>query len=519
MIVPLAALGEAVAGPHDTATSTTSASASYAETRETHSAVVFLVGDRAYKLKKPVDLGFLDFTTRARRLDVLQDELALNRRLAPDVYLGISDVLDVDGTALDHLLVMRRMPEERRLTRLVRTGTSVGGHLTAIAHLLATFHAHCRRGPEVDAAGTRDAVRARWQSNLDGIRPFVGSRVDAAEVDAVQTLVDRYLDGRARLFDDRIRGSAVVDGHGDLLAEDIFCLDDGPRVLDCIEFDDRLRHLDRVDDVACLAMDLERLGSPDSAETFLATYRALSADTAPSSLVHHYIAYRAFMRAKVACLPHGRDTSSTSSPGELVDLAQRHLKEGRVSLVLVGGPPGTGKSTLATRLAEALGGTVLSSDRIRKELAGLSPGTHAPAPLGHGIYTAQWTDRTYREMLRRAESMLVMGETVVLDATWGGSGARSLAEDLARRTSSELTPLRCDLPPEVAAERIAGRDSVSDADPAVAAALRAEFEEWPEAARIDTRPPVDLVVAQVRHRLQPWRTSSALPSRPRLPVD
>lgn len=507
----LASLPEAPVGVGDAATS-------YAETRETHSAVVFLVGDRAYKLKKPVDLGFLDFTTRTRRLEVLRQELALNRRLAPDVYLGISDVLDVDGGPLDHLLVMRRMPEQRRLAHLVRTGADVGGHLAALAHLVATFHAHSPRSPEVDVSGTREALRARWESNLAGVQPFVGTRLDASVVDSVRLLVERYLAGRGCLFDDRIRRSAIVDGHGDLLAEDIFCLSDGPRVLDCIEFDDRLRHLDRIDDIACLAMDLERLGSPESAEGLVATYLTLTADTAPSSLLHHYIAYRAFMRAKVACLPHGRDTASSSSPAQLVDLAHRHLREGRVSLVLVGGPPGTGKSTLASGLADALGWTVLSSDRVRKELAGLPADTHAPAAVRQGIYTPQWTEHTYRELLHRAESLLSMGETVVLDATWGDTGTRALAAELAHRTSSDLTQLRCDLPQEMAAQRIAGRDSASDADPVVAAALRAEFEEWPEAARIDTRPAVDLVVAQVRHRLQPWRTS-ALTTRPRLPAD
>ena len=510
-MTPLSSLAEAPAGVTDTTTS-------YAETRETHSAVVFLVGDRAYKLKKPVDLGFLDFTTRTKRLDVLQDELALNRRLSPDVYLGISDVLDVDGRPLDHLLVMRRMPEQRRLAHLVRTGADVDGHLTALAHLMATFHAHCPRGPGVDASGTRDALRARWESNFDGVQPFVGTQLDATTVDSVRSLVGRYLEGRTRLLDDRIRRSAIVDGHGDLLAEDIFCLSDGPRVLDCIEFDDRLRHLDRLDDMACLAMDLERLGSPESAEALIATYVALTADTAPSSLLHHYIAYRAFMRAKVACLPHGRDSSTSSSAAQLVDLAHRHLREGRVSLILVGGPPGTGKSTLSAGLADALGCAVLSSDHIRKELAGLPEETHSPAAVGHGIYTAEWTDRTYREMVRRAEVLLAMGESVVLDATWGDAGTRALAADLAHRTSSDLIELRCNLPAETAAERIAARESASDADAVVASALRADFEDWPEAARIDTRPPVDLVVAQVRHRLQPWR-STAMEMHPRLPAD
>lgn len=503
---------------HEASVATAGVTMPFVEVRETHSAVVFLVGDRAYKLKKSVDLGFLDFSTRRGRHAVLERELELNRRLAPDVYLGISDVLDVDGTPLDHLLVMRRMPGHRRLSHLVRTGADLDEELAALARLVAAFHTHCRRGADVDISGSRDSLRARWRSNVDGVAPFVGTQLDEAVVESVRSLVDRFLDGREPLFDDRIRRGCIVDGHGDLLADDIFCLPDGPRVLDCLEFDDRLRHLDRLDDVACLAMDLERLGSSEAAESLLVTYAALVADTAPASLAHHYVAYRAFMRAKVACLPHGAGIAGPGVPEELLGLAHRHLEEARVSLVLVGGPPGTGKSALSVGLADALGCVVLSSDRIRKELAGLPAESHAGAPLGRGIYTDAWTERTYAEMLHRAEVLLGMGESVVLDATWPDATTRTAAAAVAERTSSDLAQVRCDLPEELVNERIAHRDSASDADVRIASALRGCFEDWPAAWRADTRPPVDAVVAQVRHRIQPWRTTARL-ARPRMSAD
>ena len=168
-------------------------------------------------------------------------------------------------------------------------------------------------------------------------------------------------------------------GHGDLIADDIFGLDDGPRILDCLEFDDRLRWLDGLDDAAFLATDLERLGAPELAEQFLAAYAEYSGDPAPVSLRHHYVAYRAFVRVKVACLRAGQgDPAGGFEARHLAEVGLRHLRAGAVSLVLVGGLPGTGKSALAGAAADQRGVTLLSSDRVRKELAACPP---IPAPM------------------------------------------------------------------------------------------------------------------------------------------
>jgi hypothetical protein len=458
---------------------------------ETHISVVFFVGDRAYKLKKPVSPGFLDFSTRELREAACHRELALNRRLAPDVYLGVADVLGPDGRPLDHLVVMRRLPAERRLAALVSAGTDVSGNLRDLARLLATFHAAARRGPEISEAATPRAIRRHWHRNFTEMCDFVGTILDPAVFDRVKALADRYVDGREDLFERRIADGAIVDGHGDLLADDIFCLEDGPRVIDCIEFDDGLRANDVLADVAFLAMDLERLGAAEEAERFLDAYREFAGETWPASLAHHYVAQRALVRSKVACLRAGQgDAASESQARRLLELAQAHLERGRVRLVLVGGLPGTGKTTLAAAISDARAWTLLRSDEVRKDCAGLAHSERVDEPYREGLYSVEHTDATYAELLTRARTALEHGESVVLDASWSDGRWRSAARAVADETGSDLVELRCTTGPRIARARIAARrragDDVSDATPAIGAAMAATADPWPTATRVDT---------------------------------
>jgi aminoglycoside phosphotransferase family enzyme/predicted kinase len=460
----------------------------WAQIKETHIAVVLLLGDHVFKLKKPVDLGFLDFTTREARRAVCHEEVELNRRLAPDVYEGVADVLGPDGEVCEHLVVMRRMPEERRLSVMICAGKSVEEPLRQIARMVASLHERSPHSPQIDRQGERQALRSRWSASFDQIRALPEAVLNPEVVTEIERLTLRFLDGREPLFAARIGEGRIVDGHGDLLAEDIFCLDDGPRILDCLEFDERLRFLDGLDDVAFLAMDLERLGAPRLAEVFLHWYAEFTGDTAPPSLWHHYVAYRAFVRAKVACLRQRQEESGSAwEARQFAELTLRHLQAGTIVLVLVGGPPGTGKSTLAAAIADRLGYTLLNSDRVRKELAGIVPEQSAAAPFGEGIYDRERTERTYDELLSRAEKLLQHGEPVILDASWIDVEHRAAAERLALRTSSDLVALRCTALPQITAERLARRTGgISDADQAIAATMVAKMAPWPDATEIDT---------------------------------
>ncbi|WP_440106374.1 AAA family ATPase [Streptosporangium sp. H16] len=460
----------------------------WAQIKETHVAVVLLLGDRVFKLKKPVDLGFVDFTTREARRAACHREVELNRRLAPDVYEGVADVLGPDGEVCEHLVVMRRMPEERRLAVMIRLGQPVEEPVLRIARMIAGMHARSPHSPRIDQQGGRPALQSRWSASFDQVRALPDAVLEPEVVTEIERLTLRFLRGRDPLFAARVEEGRIVDGHGDLLAEDIFCLDDGPRILDCLEFDERLRFLDGLDDVAFLAMDLERLGAPRLAEVFLHRYTEFTADPAPPSLWHHYVAYRAFVRAKVACLRQRQEgPGSAGQARQFAELTIRHLRAGMITLVLVGGTPGTGKSTLAAAIADRLGYTLLNSDRVRKELAGIAPHQPAAAPFGEGLYDRERTERTYDELLSRAEKLLQHGEPVILDASWIDAEHRAAAEQLAQRTFSDLVALRCTAPPQLTAERLARRTGgVSDADQAIAATMAARTAPWPAATEIDT---------------------------------
>ncbi|MBJ7338127.1 MAG: AAA family ATPase [Mycolicibacterium sp.] len=468
--------------------------------RETHTGLVALVGDLAYKIKKPVVTDFLDFRTVESREHVCAREVALNSRLAPDSYLGVAHLSGPGCGPPEPIIVMRRYPDSVRLSSMVARGEAVEHHVTAIADEMARFHARAERSRRIDVSATVGALGARWQENLIELRRYVGTVLSAEPLAEIERLAVQFISGRAELFAARIAERRIVDGHGDLLADDVFLPDGRPVLLDCLEFDDGLRYVDCIDDVAFLAMDLEFLGRRDLADFFLAEYRRLSGDLARNTLVQFYVAYRAVVRAKVDCIRSDQGQSAAQADARAhLDIAVTHLRAGTVRLILVGGGPGTGKTTLAQALAESMDAQVISTDDVRRELSDSGQIAGVIGIPSEGLYSRENVAPVYDAVLSRASVALACGQSVILDGTWRDPEQRGRARDLARQRACPVVELACTVPLREAQRRIAARvGTTSDATARIAEVVAADSDDWTGFHHIDTHGDLSVSVAEAQ---------------------
>lgn len=460
------------------------------DARETHLSTLFFTPERVFKLLKPVSLPFVDFADTERRCAAAGHEFERNRAISPDVYLGLTDIRE-NGELVDRMIIMRRLPAERELATLLVQGAD-DEVLTRVARRVSTMHAGlpALTGPSAEPA-TLDAIAQNWEDNFATIQQVVGSVIEPDEFHSVASLARTFMAGRGPLFQQRIDDGWVRDGHGDLRAEHIYCVDSGPQLIDCVAFDDRLRISDSLADVAFLAMDLDRLAGPGAAVTFMRAWNEFTNEHHPSSLAHFYVAYRAHVRCKIECLNHLDGVPNAAEAARIYhELAHRHLEHARIRLVLVGGGPGTGKSTIAERVASELGAVWIRSDEVRKDVAGVAHGAHAFEKPDEGLYAPSVTAKTFDELMRQTKTLLVQGMSVVLDATWRSAADRAALRQLGAESAAHVNELRCVVPKAVAKERIIKRMASvynpSDATPELVDYMAERFDEWPEAIPVDT---------------------------------
>jgi hypothetical protein len=501
---------------------------------QTHISHVFLSGERVYKLRKAVTLAFLDFGTRsARNADALA-EIRLNRRLAPDVYLGLAPLVREGGAwrigplgeaaapGAEHAVVMRRLPDGRDALSLLAAGELGPAHLSAAAERIAAFHRAQALGAPAPFSPElwRERIDRPMRDNLAGLREHAPeARLERAEIEALAAAWSSALAERLPRLEARRAEGRAVDGHGDLHLAHLW-FEAGPETplfIDCVEFEPDLRRIDAASDVAFLFMDLVYRGQRGLGEHWLSAHAEASGDYGLYEVVDLYAAYRAAVRAKVAGLaaadpeiaPAQRDAAAESAGRHLALAARLLAPRPAGPLLLVGGTVGVGKSTVAAALAEAAGAVLLSSDRTRKRLAGLRPEQHAGAAADTGLYAPAWHDRTYAALLEHAAPALRSGRAVVLDATWSQRSRRDAARELAQRVGAPARLVRVDCREATALDRVQARarrgDDPSDAGPERVAQSRARFEplvDWPEAARFELATDAPTWRDQIPHLLE-----------------
>lgn len=478
---------------------------------ETHISRVWLEGSRAWKLKKPVDFGFVDFRSLDARRLACEAELRLNRRLAPDLYLGVHPVTDDpgglcvagDGPVVDWALCMERLPEGASFRD--RIDTLEPSEVRAVGARLARFHANCARGPDIAGFAAPAAVAQLVHDNLAAARAQAGALIHPDVLDRLHARVELALVELGPEL--AARASLAVDGHGDLRLEHVWWLPGEPdpiRVVDCVEFSDALRACDPVSDTAFLAMDLAFHGRSDLVAALWEGYG--DGQGASAALRRFYASYRSAVRAKVhgLTLPSSKDPerSRLRAIGHWLRALERLAPPSeRPGLVLVGGLPGVGKSSVAAALSEAAGLRLLRSDALRKERLGLAPTRSLAAAVDTGAYTPAARDAVYAALAEEVAQRLFAGERVCVDATFVDPEHRARLLDGARARGVEGLLLWCEAPVEVVAQRLAARQGdASDADLGVHLALRARLRpDHPRLARrtvvIDTAGPREAALA------------------------
>ncbi|MCY2959151.1 MAG: AAA family ATPase [Planctomycetota bacterium] len=450
---------------------------------QTHASAVVLVGDDVYKLKKPVDLGFLDYSTLARRKSMCEAEVELNRRLAPGVYQGVVPITERAGHAvlrgagapIEHAVHMKRLSEEASLASRVMAAPVDPVLIDRIGRTIARFHRVARRGPEIARWAEFDRVRENCRENLAGLAPHAESIAPIEEFLRLQLETEAELEAQRARIELRVRENVPCETHGDLRLEHVYLLEGGEiAIIDCIEFSPRYACADPIADIAFLAMDLRAHGAWSEARALLASYFEESRDEGGRVLVPLYTSYRSAVRAKVRALQARTPGILTDQRAKALQLARAHVQLAvgelapageRPCLLLVGGLPGTGKSVLSGGLARTAGVTWLRADAIRKELAGLDPRESGRSEVRSGIYTPEWNERTYGECLARAKTLLFAGQRVLVDASFKEERRRAAFLAAAREWGVPAFFLECRSSPELVRGRLEGRvGDPSDAD-------------------------------------------------------
>jgi uncharacterized protein len=494
---------------------------------QTHISYVFLTGEYAYKIKKAIAFGFLDFTSLEKRQYFCHEELRLNRRLSPDLYLGVLPIIECAGqyrfglddptqTVVEYALQMREFAQEMLLSQLFAEGKLTPNIVEPLALQVASFHASAVSSPEVTAFGSVASVQQVDANNHAISTPFIGITQTQQQFDETCAFTTHFFERHTDWFAQRQSEGNIREGHGDLHLNNVCIYQDNIQIFDCIEFNQDFRNIDVIYDAAFLVMDLEFRGRVDLANLFLNTYLEQTGDYWGATLLPLYLSMRAYIRGNVNSLALNDPTISATDKSEFLQRAQAYYRQAwdythrsPSRLILMSGLSGSGKSTVARQLAQKLNAIHIRSDAVRKHLAEipLHQRGDRSGKIDSGIYTPEMTHKTYGALLDLGLLLAQQGWSVILDAKYDRTALRQPILEAARAAQIPITIVECTAPVAVLRDRLnhrtndiadatadllesqlRGAEPLTDAEQAMAVALQTDRPLEPQIDRILKEP-------------------------------
>ncbi|MBI5592131.1 MAG: AAA family ATPase [Deltaproteobacteria bacterium] len=494
---------------------------------ETHASWVILTGVFAYKIKKPINLGFLDFSTLEKRRFCCEEELRLNQRLSPEIYLELAPIFGSperpkwtgSGKAIEYAVKMAQFPQEAQLDRTLAGGNLQARHIDAFARLIARFHQRIAVAGAGSSFGDPDHIRKPVLENFLQIRKHIPEGELLEPLAELEDWTRAGLHALEPVFVRRKSEGWIRECHGDLHLRNLAWINDAPVVFDCLEFNPNLRWIDIISDAAFLVMDLRDRNRPQLAQRFLNLYLEHTGDYRGLRVLPFYLTYRALVRAKVNAIRARQPGISKKQRietekdfCEYLKLAKRYTKPGSPQLIITHGLSASGKSTLTQPILEHIEAIRIRSDVERKRRYGMRPETDGHAVIGKGIYTDEATEWTYGHLAELAAQILDAGYPVIVDAAFLKIDQRLRFQQLAAAKQVPYMILECIASPETLRRRIVERPkNVSDADLAILEHQFRNRQPLSESERlysleIDTEAPMDarFLADRIKMRLPGW---------------
>lgn len=436
---------------------------------ETHISWIILTGSYAYKIKKPVNLGFVDFSTLEKRNHYCEEELRLNRRVAQDLYLGLTritgspenPILNGTGQAIEYAVRMKQFDRTQELDKVLERGELFRSHLDPLALKLVEFHREAEKAPEESLFGTPDMLAVPMRENFSQIRSLAAEPDEEEQINRLEAWTEASLKKYRDKFLNRKKEGFIRECHGDLHLANMVLINGEITIFDCLEFNENLRFIDVMSDLAFFLMDLDDRGHPELANRFLNRYLKEGGDYNGLSLLLLYKVYRAMVRAKVASIRLGQPGLQPKEAKDLreehrsyITLAEKYTRPLENILFMTSGFSGAGKSVLAGEISEAIGAVWIRTDVERKRMVSLSAEDKTESPIEQGIYSEKMTRLTYERIGQLAKNLLKEGYSVILDGTFLRREQRMTILEIANKSGKPLVIFHCILPENLLQKRV-----------------------------------------------------------------